>query len=107
MKYQINEDPRCFPVPSIELVPGEKGKIIYASIYPRHSVIHRTDPHFPNVACVIELDKKLADCGDPQIIYLWGKHDLPVEELVEIREKERLYRQNSPFSLRTLVLEKI
>lgn len=103
MKYQLNEKPTYSVVPVVELMPGEEGVINHVGIYDYGSVIHKTRPTIDGIVTVHTASGALS-VVKPQLLAEFDEHDLmifvngyglPLDELKEVRDLEREYRNSA------------
>jgi hypothetical protein len=106
MKYRLNENPiGISAVPIIELIPGERGKIHHVGIYfggsGDSSGIHffKDESGYNRKISFVDIGPtnerhrtSLGSCKGAEVAEIANEHDLPLDELNEIRDLEREYR---------------
>ena len=91
-KYKININPDYCTVPTIDLIDGQSGSIIYVAVLDNESVLYTKK----GVIDFSECDERiLANFDRNMIRCLNGDCGLPLEELEETKKLEKEYRENN------------
>ncbi len=98
MKYKLNESPSYHVCPTIERINEKVGKIKYSAIYDDRTYIYMSEKASDMIVVGREVGKfneiQLSSYSYRMLETLSHLRSLPLEELKEIRDLEKQYRES-------------
>ena len=102
VKYRVDETKNHGVVPFLELVSGETGRVLRVGIYDILSALYLVDIKKPIITALNRGRKlehvRLSDYTDRELTTFSTGFNIPIDELVELRQAEKEYRARRPTS---------